>query len=437
MLSVANDNLGGGDRKQIKKSSPASEVATSSVNSNEVKTSDEGNPSFSREVDKTLIPPSTSSSDDSVTNESSDDTETKDSSLDDILANRERPNKTKIRITKASKEKREHLTGELVKSLADKHSKVLSHNNILKIQYMTNDQSSKLNNSSESSEDYQPFPKNLVQIEANTQEVEVVEVNTVEANTSEVNNKGLTAIKVRKTEIKNTGFQIDIEEKNAEPSAGTEKVQEAKAATLQTHSNGLEEDKVVRSLKSHELPSIQPIPILDVSEVGGEFTDVPDDSALLRMRKILPYFVRGRVVAGFGRGSRELGIPTANFSKEVVDDIHDDLCPGVYYGWAKVDPWPVMKMVMNLGWNPYYENRIKSLEVHILYDFPCDFYGSHMRICILGYIRPEAKFNSMEDLIKSIQRDTELAKSLLDNPDCMMYRFHEYFGCVCEEPSNG
>lgn len=40
--------------------------------------------------------------------------------------------------------------------------------------------------------------------------------------------------------------------------------------------------------------------------------------------------------------------------------------PGVYYGWANVDNGPVYKMVMSIGWNPFYENREKSMVSRLL-----------------------------------------------------------------------
>ena len=35
---------------------------------------------------------------------------------------------------------------------------------------------------------------------------------------------------------------------------------------------------------------------------------------LLRMSRHFPYFAQGKVVKGFGRGSKELGIPTGSYN---------------------------------------------------------------------------------------------------------------------------
>ncbi|MCL4137092.1 UNVERIFIED_CONTAM: hypothetical protein GTU68_061959 [Idotea baltica] len=77
--------------------------------------------------------------------------------------------------------------------------------------------------------------------------------------------------------------------------------------------------------------------------------------------KSLPLFVCGKVVKGFGRGSKELGIPTANLSEEVIDHLPEDLKPGIYYGLSSVDQGSVYKMVLSVGWNPFYNNEKKSM----------------------------------------------------------------------------
>ena len=80
-----------------------------------------------------------------------------------------------------------------------------------------------------------------------------------------------------------------------------------------------------------------------------------------------PIFVEGEVVKGFGRGSKELGIPTANFPESVVEGLPEGTGTGVYYGWARVDQGPVHKMVMSIGWNPFYKvcysEAIKAIRI--------------------------------------------------------------------------
>ena len=56
----------------------------------------------------------------------------------------------------------------------------------------------------------------------------------------------------------------------------------------------------------------------------------------------------------------------------------------MYYGFASVAGGPVWKAVTSVGWNPQYDNKEKSVEVHILHDFKEDFYGEEMKFIFLG-----------------------------------------------------
>ncbi|NXY43421.1 RIFK kinase, partial [Ceuthmochares aereus] len=141
----------------------------------------------------------------------------------------------------------------------------------------------------------------------------------------------------------------------------------------------------------------------------------------------LPYFCRGKVVKGFGRGSKELGIPTANFSEQVVESFPSDISTGIYYGWACVGNGDVHKMVLSIGWNPFYKNTKKSVETHIIHTFKEDFYGEILSILIVGYIRPEKNFDSLETLISAIQEDIEEAKRQLDLPEHLKLKDNNFF----------
>lgn len=122
-----------------------------------------------------------------------------------------------------------------------------------------------------------------------------------------------------------------------------------------------------------------------------------------------PLYLSGTVVKGFGRGSKELGIPTANFSEEVADGVK--LANGIYFGWASLmgNGYP---MVMSIGWNPFYKNTKKSVEVHLIQQLE-DFYGKKLDIVILGYMREERNYSSIKDLIDDINLDIQLALEAL------------------------
>jgi riboflavin kinase len=44
-----------------------------------------------------------------------------------------------------------------------------------------------------------------------------------------------------------------------------------------------------------------------------------------------------------------------------VNGLPEEIHTGVYYGWAKLENGPVYKMVMSIGWNPYFKNIKKSM----------------------------------------------------------------------------
>ncbi|KAG5921746.1 riboflavin kinase [Claviceps capensis] len=156
-----------------------------------------------------------------------------------------------------------------------------------------------------------------------------------------------------------------------------------------------------------------------------------------------PYRMEGKVIAGFGRGSKELGIPTANLPVDSTQTPWiDAILSGVYFGYASLQsipsshaestssssssgpgaPVPVsgigsepalFPMVMSIGYNPFYKNTVRSAEVHILHEFEADFYGAHMRLLIVGFIREEKDYVSREALIEDIEEDCRVARRSL------------------------
>lgn len=141
----------------------------------------------------------------------------------------------------------------------------------------------------------------------------------------------------------------------------------------------------------------------------------------------LPHFAKGKIIKGFGRGSKELGIPTANFPEEVVSDLPETIETGVYFGYANVDKGPIYKMVMSIGWNPFYGNTKKSMETHIMHKFDGDLYDQELRVAILGYIRGEKNFPNLEALIEAINNDIKTADKELDKPEYVAYKNNKFF----------
>ncbi|KAJ4823829.1 hypothetical protein Tsubulata_035535 [Turnera subulata] len=137
---------------------------------------------------------------------------------------------------------------------------------------------------------------------------------------------------------------------------------------------------------------------------------------------IEPWHIAGPVVKGFGRGSKVLGIPTANLSTEGYSELLSLHPSGVYFGWAGLPSRGTYKMVMSIGWNPYFDNKEKTIEPWLLHEFDEDFYGEELCLVIIGYIRPEANFPTVDSLIAKIHEDRQIAERALDLPLYSKYR---------------
>lgn len=143
-----------------------------------------------------------------------------------------------------------------------------------------------------------------------------------------------------------------------------------------------------------------------------------------------PIALTSNIVHGFGRGGKKLGIPTANL--DMTPEIEGklvDLVSGVYYGWAEFIPTSTsseeeneregldydrkLPMVMSIGFNPYFNNKYKTAEAHIMEKFSHDFYDHNLRVKILGFIRTEADFTKFSHLIEAIHNDVQVAKDIL------------------------
>ena len=124
----------------------------------------------------------------------------------------------------------------------------------------------------------------------------------------------------------------------------------------------------------------------------------------------------GPVSQGFGRGSRKLGIPTANLPCSLFQQALAELPCGVYVGWARVRG-RVHKCVCNVGFSPTFagqENPEKIVEAHIIDTaFESDFYGESMGLLLLGFIREERKFGSLDELLATIKADIATASRAL------------------------
>ncbi|HVK76034.1 MAG TPA: bifunctional riboflavin kinase/FAD synthetase [Kofleriaceae bacterium] len=163
------------------------------------------------------------------------------------------------------------------------------------------------------------------------------------------------------------------------------------------------------------------VDVIDAVTVGGEVASSTRIRGYLRggdLRRAAtllgrPWDVDGVVVRGAGRG-KGLGIPTANVTPE------GDLlvAPGIFaVTLARKDgdgrPLPA---VASLGTNPtFVEAGALTLEVHVL-DFDADLYGAAVRVGFVERLRDEARFDSVDALLRQIDEDIAQARTILSAP---------------------
>ena len=119
------------------------------------------------------------------------------------------------------------------------------------------------------------------------------------------------------------------------------------------------------------------------------------------------YTVLGTVVRGDDLG-KKIGFPTANLSA------HSEQFPpnGVYAAEARING-EVHRGVLNLGVRPTITGgkSERVLEVH-LFDFNRDIYGKDVEVRFVKFLRPEAKFQNVDELTAQIRRDVDQAREL-------------------------
>ena len=121
-----------------------------------------------------------------------------------------------------------------------------------------------------------------------------------------------------------------------------------------------------------------------------------------------PYALEGEVVRGESRG-RTIGFPTANV------DVSQFFLPKLGVSACRV--WVGKRhflAVTNLGVRPtFHQDKQANLEIHLL-GFSEDIYGQNIRVEFVKYLRPEMKFDGIEQLKAQIRKDILAAKVALN-----------------------
>jgi riboflavin kinase/FMN adenylyltransferase len=134
----------------------------------------------------------------------------------------------------------------------------------------------------------------------------------------------------------------------------------------------------------------------------------PEEAAKLLGRW---WAIEARVEHGDARG-RDLGFPTAN--------MHLGHCLAPAFGIyavrvAVMDNDRVVSRhdgAANFGIRPMYRTQVPLLETH-LFDFSGDLYGKYLSVELVAWLRPEARFETLDALIAQMGQDSAQARKVL------------------------
>jgi riboflavin kinase/FMN adenylyltransferase len=122
-----------------------------------------------------------------------------------------------------------------------------------------------------------------------------------------------------------------------------------------------------------------------------------------------PFSITGTVIHGDGRG-HTINIPTAN-----IQIPRDKILPafGIYACRAWLNGQPHLAAT-SLGVRPtfYGDPPAPTIEAHLL-DFHQNLYGQTVMLEFIEYLRSEEKFNSVDALVKQIQKDISQTRKIL------------------------
>jgi riboflavin kinase/FMN adenylyltransferase len=131
------------------------------------------------------------------------------------------------------------------------------------------------------------------------------------------------------------------------------------------------------------------------------------DCATSRRLLTRPFAIRGVVQHGDKRG-RTIGFPTANL------DMSSYLRPrfGIYAVTGRLADGRILNGAANIGIRPTFDPPQELLEP-FFFDFDEELYGQEIEVAFHHFLRPEAKFESLEALTAQMTSDCLRAKELL------------------------
>ena len=155
----------------------------------------------------------------------------------------------------------------------------------------------------------------------------------------------------------------------------------------------------------------------EVSSTAVRQAVVDGDMELVMQMLGRAYRIGGEVVHGRALG-RTIQVPTVN----IIPQKQKLLPPkGVYATVSNFDGRQILG-VTNIGCKPTVSDEEQiGVETH-LFDFNEEIYGEYIVTWLLHYIRPEMKFESLEDLVEQLRQDEREGRA--------------YFGEICQDITN-
>ena len=121
-----------------------------------------------------------------------------------------------------------------------------------------------------------------------------------------------------------------------------------------------------------------------------------------------PFVLSGQVVPGDKRG-KMLGFPTANLKIKSDQAMPAD---GIYATLAHVGD-ERLPSITNIGFRPTFDEGEHLVETYI-FNFDGDLYGKMLEVELLGRLRDEKRFDTVEELKAQMKADVQQARRIID-----------------------
>ena len=163
-------------------------------------------------------------------------------------------------------------------------------------------------------------------------------------------------------------------------------------------------------LYGYSIEKIEPQRFKDISVSSSKIRKLIVNNKIKEATAYLghSFCLKGKVVKGKKNGSK-IGFPTANIQIENKWKLIPN--DGVYAVMVEHN-FKKYSAMMNIGCNPTFAAKQRTLEVHIL-DFNQDIYGEELRVEFVKRIREEKKFHSEQELKDTLRIDENKIRNLL------------------------